>query len=118
MRSLLERLRAARHIELGALIVALAVLALVLTGSGSSGRDDSATSAERRLCRLLEQIDGVGKVSVMISEDGGGAVIVASELDDLRTALEIQSAAKALLNIDLNRIRVIGKRGSYGGEGG
>ena len=109
MRALWENLRAARYIEIGILLAVLAALGLMLTG----GRTDdtiAATEPERRLCRLLEQIEGVGKVSVMISEDGGGAVIVASELDDWRTALEIQSAARAVLNVELDRVCVIGKR--------
>ena len=114
----MERLRAARDVEVGVLLVALALLGLAVATAVAPAGDDGATDLERRLCRLLEGIDGVGRVSVMIAEDGGGAVIVASDLDDVRTAIEVQSAAKALLNIDLDRICVIGRRGSYGGEGG
>lgn len=118
MRRFLERLRAARYVEIGVLLVALALLGLALATAALPAGDAGATDMERRLCRLLEGIDGVGRVRVMIAEDGGGAVIVASQLDDVRTALQVQLAAKALLDIDLDRICVIGRRMSFGGEGG
>lgn len=116
MKALLERLRAARHIELGLLLVALAVLGLMLLNGGGLDRESAATPLERRLVRLLEQIDGVGRVSAMITEgeDGSiaGAVIVADGLDSLRVALDIRSATRTLLNVDPDRVCVIGKNGA------
>ena len=117
MRAFLEGLRAARYVEVGVLLAVLAVLGLMLTGGASREGGATSTEAERRLSRVLEQIDGAGKVSVMISDDGTGAVIVASELDDLRTAMEIQQAARAVLNLDLDRVCVIGRRLRFGGGG-
>ena len=38
----------------------------------------------------------------------GGAVIVASGLDDIRIALELQRAARTLLGVEADRISVIG----------
>ncbi len=68
---------------------------------------------------MLEQIDGVGHVSAMISldEEGAvtGAVIVASDLNDVLTGLEIQSAVQALLGVEADRIRVIPGRNGRGG---
>ena len=120
MKPLLERLHGARHIGLFAGLVALALLALVLTnGRESSGGTVGETSLERRLEQLLGQIDGVGRVNVMITEDGDGAIIgavvVAEGLEDIRPALEIQTAVRTLLRLDADRVSIIGRQGSYGG---
>lgn len=117
MRALIERLRAARHIEVGLLIAALAVLGLMLVNGELPERQSGAgTEPERRLARLLEQIDGTGRVSAMIAqgEDGAvtGAVIVADGLDDVRTLISVQTAVRTLLGINLDRVCVIGKNGA------
>lgn len=115
MRTLLERLRAARFLEVGLLIVALAILGLAMLNLSDAREDARCTGLEQRLARLLQQIDGVGKVNVMIAQDDDGAVtgavIVAKDLRDVRTTLEIESAVQALLGLELDRIRVIGGRG-------
>jgi len=51
-----------------------------------------------------------------VDSDGkpSAAAVVAEELDDICVRLEIQSAIQALLDIDTNRIRVIGKGGWAG----
>lgn len=121
MKPLWERLRGARRIEWFAALVLLALLALALTGSRLEWPGEhGGTALEKRLESILSRIDGVGPVSVMISEDGDGnpigALIVAKALEDVRPALEIQIAVRTLLGIDENRIRVIGGQGSYRGD--
>ena len=114
MRSIIEGLRGARHIAIFACIVLISVLALTLTGGRSLERT-AGNDLERRLEQLLEAIDGVGRVSVMISRDDAGrtvgVAVVARGRLDVRTRLEMQSAIRALLDIDLQRIRIIGKGG-------
>ena len=109
MKSLWESLRRARHIELIAAIVALALLALILTGIGRDA-PEAGSDAERRLERLLEKIDGVGRVHVMIAD--GGAVVVCERLDGLRAELAVRSAVRTLLDIDNDRIQIIGGVGA------
>ena len=70
MKRLIESIRAARWLELtiaAGLICILLVLALSNAG-GSVASDDEA-----RMQRILSEIDGAGKVNVMIAEDEGGA---------------------------------------------
>ena len=117
MKSFLETLRAARYLEWFLLVALLSLMGLMLlnhSGDSPSGK----LPEEARLERLLERIDGVGDVDVMIATDNDGkptaAAVVANGMDDIGTRLQIQSAIQALLNIDLSRIRVIGK-GGWGG---
>lgn len=117
MKSFLETLRGARYIEWFLLVVLLSALGLMLLNDAGGDRTDKLPE-EIRLERLLERIDGVGKVDVMISLGENGkptaAAVVAEGMDDIGVRLEIQSAIQALLGIDLNRIRVIGKGGWAG----
>lgn len=116
MKSILESLRAARHIEV--ILLAVLIAALGLWMLGSANREPAGTDVEARLERLIERIGGVGDVDVMIStdEDGHpvGAAVVAGGSLDVRTTLEIQSAIQALLDIDLQRIRIISRGGLIG----
>lgn len=117
MKSIIETIRGARFIELLLLIVVISALALVALGGGERGSTDK-TDMESRLERLLERIDGVGDVDVMISTDGEGrplgVAVVADKRLDVRARLEIQSAIQALMDIELQRIRVIGRGGIAG----
>lgn len=114
MKTIIESLRAARHIELLILIVLLAALALFMLG-GARREPATGTALEARLEKLLKRIEGAGDVHVMISLDGDdrpvGAAVVTDRPLTVRATLEIQSAIQALLDIDLDRIRVIGRGG-------
>ena len=114
MKAFFESLRAARHIELLILIVLLAALSLVVL-SGARRETTGSTDVETRLEKLLGRIEDVGNVDVMISLDAdgspAGAAVVTDSPLSVRATLEIQSAIRALLDIDLDRIRVIGRGG-------
>ena len=62
--------------------------------------------------RILQRIEGAGRVSAMITqgEDGAvtGAVIVAEGLSDVQTYLRVQRAVSALLNVEAAKIEIIG----------
>lgn len=114
----MERFRGERRIELYILVVAISMLALIaLRGSRSAA--PSASSVEQRLAAILSQIDGAGRVSVMLreesGEDPGGVVIVADGLVDVKTYLNLQRAARAATGFDADRIAIIGNDGMFGG---
>ena len=111
-----EALRGARGLWLFALAVLLAALLLALPGVGRPA-PEGETALERRLAELLGQIDGVGKVHVMISGDDApeGVVVICDRLESVRALLELQSAVQALLDVDADRIRIIGRNGFGGG---
>ena len=117
MRRLLDDLRGARHIALFAALALLALAALLAMNVRGT-RDTGGTALELRLQRLLSGLDGVGQVRVMITTDGEGrpegVAVVCDGLCDMRAYLEIQSAIQALLDVDVTRIRIIGRNG-FGG---
>lgn len=115
---LLERLRGVRRVELFAALALAALLALLLIG-GDAGRGAQKTELESRVERILGRVEGAGRVSVMITQDGDGgvtgALIVADGLEDVGTYLRLQRAVSALLEIENNRIEIIGRSGMFGG---
>jgi hypothetical protein len=124
MKRLLERLRGARGIEWFAALALAALLALMLLrpGSGDGVRREASplgpgTPLEARVERILQCIEGAGRVSAMITqgEDGAvtGAVIVAEGLSDVQTYLRLQRAVSALLDVEADRIEIIGGSGAF-----
>ena len=116
--TLMDRLRGARRIELYAAIVVLAVLALIVL-RGERADPGGELPLERRLERILSRIDGAGEVSVMINEGsdeaGGGMVVIAAGLRDVRAYLQLQRAAQAATGMDISRIAIIGNDGRFDG---
>lgn len=120
MNGLLDRLRGARRIEFFAALALLALLALLVLGrGGGTGDGAEGTELEARVERILSGIDGVGRVSAMITQDADGrataALIVADGLEDVQTWLTLQSAVSTLLELDTGQIEIIGKNGRFGG---
>ena len=111
MSSLWERLRAAPKVGVFAGVALAAVLALLLAKPGGEG-DAARSPLERRLERILSGIEGVSDVRVMVTEGENGAVdgvlIVCGHMDGLRAGLRVQRAVQALLNLELDRISVMG----------
>ena len=132
MKRLLEKLRGARGIEWFAALAVAALLALMLLrpgggdgaqreasplGRGEDNPSGSGTPLEARVERILGRIEGAGRVSAMITqgEDGAvtGAVIVAEGLSDVQTYLRLQRAVSALLDVEADRIEIIGGSGVF-----
>ena len=132
MKRLLERLRGARGIEWFAALALAALLALMLLrpGGGDGARREASllgrreasslgpgTPLEARVERILQRIEGAGQVSAMITqgENGAvtGAVIVAEGLSDVQTYLRLQRAVSALLDVEADRIEIIGGSGAF-----
>ena len=120
LKRILEGVRSARRIELYAGIVVAAVLALLLLNA-SNGRqaDNGGTGLEARLERIISRIDGAGPVCAMITQDDHGqiigVVIVAEQLNSVRSYLNLQNAAATLLDVEVDRIEIIGADGFGGG---
>ena len=108
MGGVLERLKGPRRPELWLLAAALAACALLLGARSGPGE----TALEARMARVFSQVDGAGRVSVLLNRapDGEtvtGAVIVADGADNVRVTLELQRAAKALLGLELESLEVL-----------
>ena len=115
----MDKLRGARRAELFAALALLALFALLLMGKDGAGGGPGKTELEARMERILSGIDGAGRVSVMVTEDAdgrvAGALVVAEGLEDARTYLNLQSAVAKLLELELDRIEIIGRDGRFGG---
>jgi len=125
-----RRLRGIRHLEWIALLMALALAVLLLLGNrdaGGGSAELSASPLEARMEAVLSQVQGAGKVRVLLQQkpaaaavfSGGqtqtadsidGVVVVAEGAGDARVALELSLAVKALLGVDMERIEVLQMR--------
>lgn len=110
MNQLLAALRSARKIEL--LVILAAVCALIVMGmSGSDAGETISTQEELRMERVLSQLEGAGRVRVMLAADESGAytgaVAVCPGAEDVRVCLEIQRALHTLTGLELDRIEVV-----------
>ena len=112
MKRLMDRLRGARRIELFAALALAALLALMLIDLGESDGGEPRTELESRVERILGRVEGAGRVSAMVTQDGDGTVtgvlIVAEGLADVQTYLRMQRAVSALLNVEAAKIEIIG----------
>ena len=116
VKQLLEGFRGARRFEWFAALALAALLALMLLNHGGDG--ETGTPLELRVERVLQHIEGAGRVSAMITqgEDGAvtGVLIVAEGLSDMQTYLRLQRAVSALLDVVPERIEIIGGE-TFGG---
>ena len=90
-------------------IAACAILAVICLIWAAAGTTSTGTALETRVERTLSQIDGAGRVRVVIGEDAG-VLVVADGADDLRVSLALTRAVRALLNVDALRIEVMKMR--------
>lgn len=109
MKRLMEIFRGARRIEIFLALAAIAILLLQWGGTPTSG--GMQTELESRLSAILSQMDGVGKVHVMIAQDETGSVegvlVVADGADDVGVRLRIQYALQTLLDAEASDIEVV-----------
>ena len=121
LKSIAEKLKTVRHIEL--ILLAAAICIAVLVYLGVSSKDDTeipvytpqlqSQSEEARLEALLESITGVGDCTVMVTygEDGGveGVVVSAEGAGDMNVKLKIIDVICTLMNVDGGKIKVYKK---------
>jgi hypothetical protein len=112
-------LKGAKKMEWIIFLAAAAILILLVLNQNT--QDAEKTHLESRMEAVLCTVRGAGRVRVLISQGGDaaafsslnatgdvrGVVIVADGADDVRVALELASAAQALLGIDLEKIQVL-----------
>jgi len=109
MREWLMKLRSAHGIQWAAAAILTGLVALIVSNMGSN----AATDYERRLQRILASIDGAGEVRVMVHEydtDLGpriGVVVLAEGAGDVRVALEIARAVRALTGAQAADVEVM-----------
>ena len=108
MKKLLEGLRGARKLELFLAIAAAAVLLLLWPAKYKN--PGGQTDIEQRLCAILSEIEGVGKVRTMVTEGDegeiGGVLIVAEGADDIAVQLRLRYAVQTLLEVNASEIEV------------
>ena len=81
--------------------------------SGSAAGVASASESERKVSRLLEQIDGVGEADVMIceTEDGVQSVVVVCEgAKDLQVMMNVREAVAAALGTEEKAVKIYLKK--------
>ncbi len=101
-----------------ALLALLAVAALVLLSSGVHS-SDVRSETEARLERVLSEVEGAGRVKVMVFEgtDGEtGVLVVATGARDVGVRLRLQTAVQTVLGIDNARIDVSAMEEASGGS--
>lgn len=97
------------------LVLVLGLLLLFLPegeGSGQRFPGDEAQfdTEEEKLCAVLEQIEGCGRVYVLLRQERegiGGAVVVCDGADSAAVSLEIVKAVAAYTGLGSNKIIVL-----------
>ena len=115
-------LKGAKRMEWILLLAVAAALVLLVSNQGGAG--GARTELEARMESVLSQVEGAGRVRVLVSEGEGdaqafsqqgksvqGVVIVADGAGDVKVALELSGAAQALLGVDANKIQVLKMEG-------
>lgn len=125
---ILKKLKSIKHIEIIiAILFALIILLVYFSSTASSNTVKNntpttstsvyASEVENRLASLISEIDGAGKVKVMVMCENESntattpkvisAVVVSSGAGNIAVKLEIIKAVQALLHIDCSNIEVL-----------
>ena len=104
-------------------IILLAILAFALLFAawkifrGDSSKDNSvdvlATESERKVARILEEIEGVGDAEVIVCEDENGVksvVVVCEGAYDFGVVMDVREAVAAALGTKENAIKIYQKK--------
>ncbi|MBQ3079134.1 MAG: hypothetical protein IJC48_03920 [Clostridia bacterium] len=107
----LFRLGLHRAANVKTFVIAVLVLSALLFFIHPDEKNDEggSTALEERLARVLSNIDGAGKVAVMVNESEEeiqGVLIVAEGAEDIGVRLSLLNAAKTALGIENARINV------------
>ena len=73
----------------------------------------SGTDEEKKVARILQEIDGVGKAEVMIyeSEEGVESVVVVCEgANDLRVVMNVREAVATALGTEQKAVKIYQKK--------
>lgn len=67
------------------------------------------TERESRICRLLEEVEGVKRATVMVTEEEGvavSAIVVFEGADSILTRMRVLGIVSSALRIDGNKVQV------------
>lgn len=115
MKRLIDYLKSHKKILTIALLLALLIaLAFILYGTRSKATtlvsaSTEASETEKKLTRILSEIDGVGQTEVMINEgeDGvKGVIIVCEGAYNIMTRNDILNAVTTALEVEKNNIAI------------
>ncbi len=106
-----------RTVRVVLLVVAAVLLLLAVwlvffpDGGGTTAASGSYTPTEReaRLSRLLEEVEGVGDVTAMITEEDGvpvGAIVVFGGADSILTRMRVLDITSAALHLNKKYVQV------------
>ncbi len=96
-----------------ALVTALVLLCLLFVSSRQE-EGNVKTDLEIRLERVMEKVEGAGESYVMINEENGavrGVLIMCEGAWNISVRLRVQEAARAVLDIENERIHVMPMEG-------
>lgn len=99
------------------LLLAALLLLFAVWGVFFRGEEDRAvfaggytpTEREARLCKLLEEVEGVGGVTAMITEKDGvpvGAIVVFGGADSILARMRVLDITSAALHLDKKCVQV------------
>lgn len=98
---------------LGIALIIFVAAQFVFKEEDASNAASVGSETEIRVCRLLEEINGVGEAEVMIceTEEGVQSVVVVCEgAKDLQVLLNIREAVSAALGTNQNAVKVYLKK--------
>ena len=109
LKQLIEAFKSARRSEI--ILIGVALCALLLCFMNGIPKGEIATEEEKRMQRILSQIEGAGSVRVMLSMDGSGehkgAVVAAPGAEQIEVKLKLQQAMHTLTGLELDQIEVV-----------
>ncbi len=96
-----------------ALILIFAVWKIFYKEAPAVQTETAGSEAEKRVSRLLEDIEGVGEASVMICETEEGVqsvVVVCDGANDLQVLMNVREAVSAALGTDQKSVKIYLKK--------
>ena len=96
-----------------ALVLIFAVWKIFYKEETAMQTETTASETEKRVSRLLENIEGVGEASVMICETEEGVqsvVVVCDGANDLQVLINVREAVSAALGTDQKSIKIYLKK--------
>lgn len=96
-----------------ALVLIFAVWKIFYKEEPAMQTESTASETEKRVSRLLEDIEGVGEASVMICETEEGVqsvVVVCDGANDLQVLINVREAVSAALGTDQKSIKIYLKK--------
>ena len=113
--SLFQKLKNIKHIEIIVAVIFGIIIFLIYLSSVNStsllGQDNAQTDFEKRLCSILDDIDGAGNVSVFVNTGSNdqvvGIIVVSSGAEQVRVKLDILRAIQTVLSVPNTNIEIL-----------